>query len=288
MDRPPPVFSWILRAAAAWIATLALTLAVWTPAAEPWRAQPVKLEREPASGTVLNVSGPPPKTWSLNTGGWVIRVDGAEVAIPALADQIAAIPRASFARALSPYDYLIARHAKAEGFDWRLITAVAFEESRFNPTSLSSKGAYGLMQVRPIAAEAVGESEFHAPEDNVRTGVRYLRQLYSNYGQASGEDRLRLVLAAYNIGPGHLRDAQNVARRFGYDPNRWFGHMELMLPLLEQPPVYSELPNGFAQGSETVAYVDRILRRYARYLESTAGTPTHDAFSSSAGASANG
>jgi soluble lytic murein transglycosylase-like protein len=211
-----------------------------------------------------------PGAWSLRAGGWYIRVDGAEVPVPAVAELTAAPRHARLAITISPFDRLIAHHAEAEGFDWRLIAALIYEESGFNPRSRSDKGAVGLMQVRPIAAEAVGADRFETPADNVQAGVRYLRQLDEMFDAVTGRERLSIVLAAYNIGPGHVRDAQTLARRFGYDPNRWESALELMLPLLEQPSVYAQLPNGYAKGSETVAYVQRILDRYQRYQLQTA------------------
>jgi membrane-bound lytic murein transglycosylase F len=135
--------------------------------------------------------------------------------------------------------------------------------------SRSDKGAVGLMQVRPIAAEAVGAVQFQTPADNVQTGVRYLRQLDDMFHAVHGRDHLAVILAAYNIGPGHIHDAQTLARTFGYDPNRWQDALELMLPLLEQPSIYKWLPNGYAKGSETVAYVDRVLERYDHYRRET-------------------
>lgn len=230
---------------------------------------------------------PPPRVWALRSGGWYIRVDGTEITIPTFEEQTAAPPRASLALSLSPFDHLIVHHATAEGFDWRLIAAVIFEESHFDPSSRSDKGAYGLMQVRPIAAEAVGAERFKAPDDNVKTGVRYLRQLDEIFHDAPADDRLGLVLAAYNAGPGHVRDAQLLARRFGYEPNRWRDGIDLMLPLLEEPAIYEQLPNGFAHGSDTVAYVERILQRYKRYKREM---PAHDAdaVSSAPVASSNG
>lgn len=229
-----------------------------------------------------------PGAWALRTGGWYIRVDGAAVPIPSLAEQTVARPRASLGLTISPYDRLIVHHAKAEGFDWRLIAALIFEESHFDPTVRSEKGAYGLMQVRPIAAEAVGAEHFETPDDNVKTGVRYLRQLDDMFHEAGPRDRLSLVLAAYNMGPGHVHDAQTLARRFGYDPSRWEDAMDLMLPLLEEPAIYEDLPNGFAQGSATVAYVQRILDRYQQYKRKASPAPDADALSSAGGAAANG
>jgi len=230
---------------------------------------------------------PEPRAWLLRTSGWYIRVDGTEIVIPTVAEQTAAPPRASLALTLSPFDRLIVHHANAEGFDWRLIAAVIFEESRFDPSSHSDKGAVGLMQVRPIAAEAVGAERFKAPDDNVKTGVRYLRQLDEMFHDAPAADRLGLVLAAYNVGPGHVRDAQLLARRFGYDPNRWEDGIDLMLPLLEEPAIYQELQNGFAHGGDTVAYVQRVLERFQRYKREV---PAHaaEAVSSSATEAASG
>lgn len=227
-----------------------------------------------------------PGTWSLRAGGWYIRVDGAEVPIPSIEDLTAAPPRAGLAITISPFDRLIAYHAGAEGFDWRLIAALIFEESGFNPASRSEKGAVGLMQVRPIAAEAVGATQFEAPADNVQTGIRYLRQLDEMFSAAASRERLGIILAAYNIGPGHVHDAQILARRFGYDPNRWENALDIMLPLLEQPALYSRLPNGFAKGSGTVAYVQRILERYRRYKTQTVTSLDAEAVSWSDGSAA--
>jgi membrane-bound lytic murein transglycosylase F len=120
------------------------------------------------------------------------------------------------------------------------------------------------MQVRDIAAREVDAEAYFSPEANVRTGVRYLERLADMFRAASGRDRLALMLAAYNMGPAHVGDAQELARRFGYSPLRWDDSMDLVLPLLEQPAFYEGLPNGYAQGRATVGYVNRVLDRYAR------------------------
>jgi len=212
--------------------------------------------------------------WSLRAGGWYIRVDGAEVAVPSVDELTTAPVRNRSTFMISPFDQLIAHHAEAEGFDWRLIAALIFEESGFNSTSYSDKGAVGLMQVRPIAAEAVGAVSFEAPAENVQTGIRYLRQLDDMFSAAEPRERLGIILAAYNIGPGHVRDAQVLAQRFGFDPNRWENALEVVLPLLEKPAVYNQLPNGFGKGSATVTYVRRVLQRYRHYRMQTAMSPS--------------
>lgn len=207
---------------------------------------------------------PRPGHWSVIVDGWYIELDqvtgqrspardpeiDAEVAAPSL---------------LSPYDQLIGRYAQEVGLDWRFVAAVIYEESRFDPDCVSDAGAYGLMQVRPIAAREVGEATFHEPEANIRTGVHYLQRLEREYESARDRDRQALMLAAYNMGMAHVQDAQALAERFGYDSLRWDGAMDVMVSLLEEPPVYEHLPNGFAQGRSVVDYVDRVLRRYAAY-----------------------
>jgi soluble lytic murein transglycosylase-like protein len=250
---------------------------------------PAPSELSTAAAASTSSAPPSRRLWRLGLDGWFIRVDGAEVAIPTFAELTASRPRASLAWSFSPFDQLIVQHANAEGFDWRLVAALIFEESRFDPNSESDRGAVGLMQVRPIAAEAVGEEASKDPDENIRTGVRYLAQLDDMFSEAHGGNRLGLVLAAYNIGPGHVRDAQALARRFGYDPNRWEDGVDLMLPLLERPAVYASLTNGFGKGSDTVAYVQRILERYERYQrEAPADRPNPNAVSSSKAASSHG
>jgi membrane-bound lytic murein transglycosylase MltF len=209
--------------------------------------------------------GPAPR--SARAGNWSVVVDGWYIEL----DSVAAKPAPAFdpapveAPLLSPYDGLIGAYAEGAGIDWRLIAAVIYEESRFVAESVSDAGAYGLMQVRPIAAREVGEENFREPEANIRTGVRYLERLQREYRDARDRDRQALMLAAYNMGPAHVQDAQLLARRFGYDPLRWDGAMDVMVSLLEEPHIGGQLPNGFAQGRSVVDYVDRVLRRYASY-----------------------
>jgi soluble lytic murein transglycosylase-like protein len=296
MLRRPSLLSGALRLMAVGLGTVAVLIVLQ------------RQQTERPNESIAQTSGAPsqpapapaaPAVWALRTGGWYIRVDGCEIAIPSVGELTAAGPPSTLAtdvstfdRAnISPFDHMIVHHAQAEGFDWRLIAALIFEESRFKPTSRSDKGAYGLMQVRPIAATAVGADQFHAPDDNVKTGVRYLRQLDNMFHEASERDRLNLVLAAYNIGPGHVRDAQTLARRFGYNPNQWRDSIALMLPLLEEPAIFEDVANGFAKGSDTVAYVQRIIERYHRYQRESPNAPGADdvdALSSSDKPSTNG
>ena len=211
-------------------------------------------------------AGPPgaaagdPTPWSFQVSGWHIELDDVAGSDGFSTQDDPTIPR------VSPYDELVRKHAAAVGFDWRLILSVIFEESRFQPESESPAGAYGLMQVRAIAAREVGETHFRKPEANIRTGVRYLKRLEQIFQKVPpGYNRLALMLAAYNMGPAHVQDAQWLARQFGYNPYRWDGSMAVMVQLLEHPRVFRMLPHGFAAGQGVVRYVDRVLNRYTDY-----------------------
>jgi soluble lytic murein transglycosylase-like protein len=224
---------------------------------EPWSAsEQAPVPPEPAAG----------KEWVVRVDGWSLRFDGVGPgSLPAL-DPPAGEDDAddSPPEFSSPYDSLIRRYAAAAGFDWRFVSALIYEESRFVPDSESDKGAYGLMQVRDCAAQEVGAISYVSPEANIRTGVRYLQHLSDTLPAASERDHLALMLAAYNMGPAHVEDAKILAKRLGFDTSRWDSSIELVLPLLEQPAFYERLPNGYAQGRVTVGYVNRVLDRYAR------------------------
>ncbi len=248
----------LIAGAAVWLATLA-TLALihreQRAASPPASAAPRMLADAAADADPV-ARGP---RWSVKIDGWTIELDAVtSQPVPVLEPEIVT-------PVLSEYDEQIARHADAAGLDWRLVSAVIYEESRFMPDSRSSAGAVGLMQVMPAAAQDVGEVRFHEPEANIRTGVRYLQRLGREYTRAPERDRLALMLAAYNMGMGHVRDAQGLARRFGYDPLRWDGAMDVMVSLLEEPTIAAQVRHGYAQGRSVVAYVDRVLTRYASY-----------------------
>jgi len=231
------------------------TLMLPPPASPPAQPQVAEAAPQPEPARIR-----PAGRWAVQVDGWYIELDDVEGRRPFPAPAPAVdVP------ALSEYDQMIARHAEAAGLDWRLVSAVIYEESRFKPDSLSDAGAYGLMQVMPVAAADVGELHFREPEANIRTGVRYMQRLARDYAAAGERDGQALMLAAYNMGMAHVQDAQRLARRFGYDALRWDGAMDVMVSLLEEPQVYEQMPAGFAQGRSVVAYVNRVLERYALY-----------------------
>jgi membrane-bound lytic murein transglycosylase F len=168
---------------------------------------------------------------------------------------------------LSPYDEIVRRVAARHGFDWPLIVSIMYQESRFDPEARSWAGARGLMQLLPRTASRFGAEQPEDPEQGITAGVGYLAW---NYGlledELSVQDRTWLAVAAYNAGIGHLRDARRLARRLGFNPNVWFGHVERALRLLSEREHYAQAKFGYVRGSETAAYVRAIRERYQAYV----------------------
>ncbi|GBD25127.1 Membrane-bound lytic murein transglycosylase F [bacterium HR30] len=206
------------------------------------------------------------KRWVIGLDGWKIAVDGGELASLRVEELWESAEQALIDPGLSPFDRWIVSYSQAAGLDWELVAAIIAEESNFDPDAVSERGAVGLMQVRPIAASQVGEEQFADPESNIRTGVRYLVYLNELFADVVEGERLPFVIAAYHMGPAHVRDAQEIARRLGLDPRRWHGHVARVLPLLEIESFYRFLPAGYAQGRKTLDYVGRVLARYQRLV----------------------
>jgi membrane-bound lytic murein transglycosylase MltF len=146
--------------------------------------------------------------------------------------------------------------ATKNGFDWRIIAAIAFQESRLDPKARSSAGAIGLMQVRPetAAAPAVSIQDIGSVTGNVQAGVRYLAHLRDHYFDDStmtDADRLDFMLAAYNAGPTRLQGLRVRAKKSGYDPNRWTSNVE-------------HLARRHI-GNETIEYVANVNKYYVAY-----------------------
>ena len=169
--------------------------------------------------------------------------------------------------ALSPYDELTQKYAREHNFDWRLITAQMYQESRFNPKAKSFAGALGLMQVMPRTAREFGYQDLFSAENGMAAGAAYLHWLQARFpGDLPLDERLYFTLAAYNAGTGHVRDARRLARQLGKDPDRWFGNVEEAMLLLSQPQYAKQARFGYVRGSEPVHYVKAIRDRYLAYL----------------------
>jgi len=171
---------------------------------------------------------------------------------------------------ISPYDKLFKKYAPIINWDWRLLAAVAFHESRFDNSEVSWAGAAGLMQLMPHTASNFGldkESKFD-PEMNIEAGVQYIKSLNLAFRQIENKDeRIKFILAAYNSGPAHVLDAMALAKKYGNNPHIWFKHVELFLLKKSEPEFYNDpvVKYGYFRGKETVRYVQNTLSTFEKY-----------------------
>jgi len=170
--------------------------------------------------------------------------------------------------ALSPYDDIVRRYAEEYGFDWPLIVAVMFRESRFDKNAESWAGAQGVMQILPVSAKRFGVEDPSDPEKGILAGIRMLAWIYSRFEQELPvKERTWFTLAAYNAGLGHLFDARALAREEGLDPNRWFENVEKAMLLLSRSKYYRKATHGYVRGIEPVTYVRDIRKLYNAYRQ---------------------
>lgn len=153
--------------------------------------------------------------------------------------------------------------ARRNGLDWRLLAAVGYQESRWNPAAESPTGVRGLMMLTTDTALDLGVDREDGPQ-SIRGAGRFLQSLYEQLPpQIREPDRTAMALAAYNQGIGHLLDARDVAVNRGGDPDRW-SDVRAALPLLGDADWQKTTKYGFARGGEAVAFVDSVRQYYAR------------------------
>ncbi len=162
---------------------------------------------------------------------------------------------------LPKYGDIIKRASAEHGFDWRLITAVIYQESHLDPRAMSNTGVRGLMQLTQTTAKEMGIKNRIDPVQSINGGVKYLKKLHDRYEDIQGFDRTLFTLAGYNVGPGHILDAMEIARQKGLDPNRW-SSLEQTLPLLRQAKFYKDTTYGYCRGTEPIRFVRRVLTYY--------------------------
>ena len=171
---------------------------------------------------------------------------------------------------ISPYDSIIKKYSSRYGFDWRLMAAQAYVESRFNPKAHSWVGARGLFQVMPRTGASLGFYKLEDPNIGTHAGIKYMDRLVKRFDpKLPFRQRIRFAMAAYNAGLGHVIDARVLARKLGYDPDRWFGHVEKAMLLLSERRYYKNARHGYCRGNEPVAYVSHIQAKYQAYREVT-------------------
>ncbi len=173
---------------------------------------------------------------------------------------------------ISAYDNLIRNISEREGHDWRLMSAIAYHESRFTPDIVSHRGARGLMQIMPSVArqfDVTGEA-ISDPETNIWLANQVMRKIAASLRLPKGvseKDRMSIILASYNGGIGHVNDARRLARLHGENPNSW-AVVSRYLQLKADPAYYENEVvrcGKFTGSRQTLAYVDDVMKRYDRY-----------------------
>jgi membrane-bound lytic murein transglycosylase F len=170
---------------------------------------------------------------------------------------------------ISEYDKYIHKYSKQIDWDWRLLASVIYQESRFDSEIKSWAGAMGLMQLMPTTANRFGASEASNPESNIRAGVRFIDWIDDQLVDSipDSEERIKFVLAAYNVGLGHIQDAQRLAKAHGKNPYVWSGQVDTFLIHKSNPEYYTQdmVKYGFCQGKMACNYVDEVMERYQIY-----------------------
>lgn len=162
---------------------------------------------------------------------------------------------------LPKYKELIKEASDRTGFDWRLMAAMIYQESHFNPYAKSHTGVRGIMQLTRTTAKEMGVKNRLDPLQSIPAGIQYLKNLYDRWPGIEGPDRMKFALASYNVGIGHVRDARMIAEEAGIPSDRW-NSIRKTLPKLRYPKVYKKTRYGYCRGTEPVRFVKRIMIYY--------------------------
>lgn len=170
---------------------------------------------------------------------------------------------------LPAYLPLFQEVAAANGLDWRLLAAMGYQESHWNPDAVSPTGVRGLMMLTNVTARDLGVSKRTDPVQSIEGAGRYLRALLDRVPERIPyPDRLWFAVAAYNVGYGHLEDARVITQKRGGNPDRWMD-VKANLPLLTKQGWYKRTKYGYARGYEPVKYVENIRSYYDILVWST-------------------
>ena len=169
---------------------------------------------------------------------------------------------------ISQYDDIIKVYSNEIQWDWRLLASLIYQESRFNKDSRSWAGAFGLMQLMPNTADRFGIDSLASPNANIQAGVRYIKWLENQLKFIKDStERDKFILAAYNVGLGHVLDARRLAQKNGKNPNIWTDNVDFYLLNKSKPKFYLDpvVKYGYCRGDETYNYVSQICIRYLHY-----------------------
>jgi membrane-bound lytic murein transglycosylase F len=170
---------------------------------------------------------------------------------------------------ISAYDEYFREYSQQIGWDWRLLASLAFQESRFNSRARSWAGAFGLMQLMPTTARRFGVSWNSSPKEQIRAGVEFIQWLDNRFADeiTDPEERIKFVLASYNVGYGHVTDAIKLAEKYNKNPRVWSENVETCLLMKSDPQYYKDpvVKFGYCRGIETYNFVIEVIERYEHY-----------------------
>lgn len=170
---------------------------------------------------------------------------------------------------ISIYDDLIRKKAIELGWDWRLLASMIYQESTFSPKAESWAGAQGLMQLIPSTGKHYGAKDLFDPAQNISAGVNFLKFLDRQWSKTINdkEERIKFMLASYNVGLSHVLDGRNLARKYGANPTQWEGEVEVFLLKKSDPKFYRDpvVTSGYCRCEEPVQYVQDVLERFEEY-----------------------
>ncbi len=170
---------------------------------------------------------------------------------------------------ISVFDDVIKEQSALLNWDWRLLASLIYAESTFNPEVTSRKGAYGLMQLMPETMEKFGIDSTSSPRENIAAGVKFLQWLDKQLRNRVLDDmeRVKFVLAAYNVGIAHIFDAMRLAEKYGRDPAVWTDNVDYFILNKSDPFFYTDsvVRYGYARGEEPYQFVDDVFARYNYY-----------------------
>ena len=170
---------------------------------------------------------------------------------------------------ISAYDELLRNMSRKYNLDWRLVASLIYQESHFNPDARSWKGAFGLMQMMPATAAIFGIDTNSTATEQLEAGILYIKALDRELPAEIKDpnERMKFILASYNVGIAHVYDARRLAEKNGRDPNVWSGNVDYYILNKSNPAYYrdSVVRYGYARGEETYNFVIEILDRFEHY-----------------------
>ncbi|HNQ82819.1 MAG TPA: transporter substrate-binding domain-containing protein [Bacteroidales bacterium] len=226
--------------------------------------------------------------------GWVVRHDSdsllaaindwlgeseSTLASRHLMDKYFNNPRASFmarsekinmgGKQISEYDEILRNISRQHDFDWRLVASLVYQESQFQPEVKSWAGAFGLMQLMPATAKLFGIDSTASEFQQIEAGVMFMKKIDDELPRdiKDRSERIKFILAAYNVGIAHVMDARRLAEKHGKDPNVWTGNVDYYILNKSNPKYYrdSVVRYGYARGEETYQFVNEVLDRFEHY-----------------------